>query len=157
MTRPGSALTRPVEVPTVVKAWAKAWNEADAAGMAALFTEDGLYEDYAFQAHWTGVAGVSQWVALTVANIPDARVEVLDAYQIEDRATIRWIFHGTPERLADIPGTGRSFAVSAVTLIELEGGLIRRLGDFYNLANLLRQLDLPSGIWSPPFGPDILK
>ncbi|MBC8129894.1 MAG: hypothetical protein H7Y08_06190, partial [Rhizobiaceae bacterium] len=36
--------------PPIVAAWAKAWNAGDAAGMAALFTADGVYDDYAFQA-----------------------------------------------------------------------------------------------------------
>lgn len=145
------------EVPHIVQAWANAWNTADSSAMAQLFTADGVYEDYAFQAVWTGPEQVAQWVDITAANIPGARVEIIEAYRVEDRATVRWVFHGTPERLADIEGTGTSFSVSAVSVLELEGERIARVSDFYNLANLLRQLGLEAGPWVPPFGADVLK
>jgi steroid delta-isomerase-like uncharacterized protein len=152
-TNPGG--TR--QIPPIVQAWADAWNSGDAEGMAALFTDDGVYEDYAFQASWDGPEAVAQWVEITVTNIPDARAELLDAYMRDDRATLRWVFHGTPERMGPIGGTGKTFSVSAVSIFELESGKISRVSDFYNLANLFRQLELEDQVWTPPFGPDVLK
>ena len=37
-------------VPEVVQRWADAWNTADAQGMAELFTENEVYQDFAFGA-----------------------------------------------------------------------------------------------------------
>jgi steroid delta-isomerase-like uncharacterized protein len=145
------------EVPVVVQAWVDAWNAADSEAMAQLFAADGVYEDYAFQAIWTGPEQIAQWVEITSANIPDAHIEILEAYQAGNRATVRWVFHGTPERLGEIEGTGKSFSVSAVSVLELEGEQISRISDFYNLANLLRQLGLEAGPWVPPFGVEVLK
>lgn len=84
-------------------------------------------------------------------------MEVLDAYQVGNRATVRWVFHGTPQRLGDIEGTGKSFSVSAVSVFELRDNQIARVSDVYNLANLMRQLGLEAGPWVPPFGAGVLK
>lgn len=43
----------PSNEPEIVQAWADAWNAADGSAMSRLFTADGVYEDYAFQAVWT--------------------------------------------------------------------------------------------------------
>ncbi|QNK64962.1 nuclear transport factor 2 family protein [Pedobacter sp. PAMC26386] len=146
-----------VPTPGIILAWAKAWNDGSGKEMSALFTEDGIYDDYAFQASWSGHEKISQWVKLTVESIPDARVEILDAFQSGDRATVRWVFHGLPKHIGPIEGTGRSFEVSAVSVFELKNGKIQHVSDYYNLANLFRQIGLPSGAWTPPFGPDLLK
>ena len=134
----------------VVAAWAEAWNTADASAMAALFAPDGVYEDWAFQAEFQGPEGAALWVELTAAAIPDARMEVLDAFQAGDRIAVRWTFTGTPIRFADIPSTGESFSVPVVSVIELEDGRIARVQDAYNLADLFRQVGVDPSLWVPP-------
>lgn len=143
-----TAPARPV--PEIVQKWMTAWNRADARGMAELFTADGSYENFAFQAESRGRDGIVQWVAITAQNIPDAHGRVIDAFRVGDRVAVKWIFSGTPLRLGPTGGTGASFAVPAVSYFELRGGRIRRVSDFYNVADLLRQLGLPSGAWTPP-------
>ena len=139
-------------VPRVVQRWADAWNAADPERMAALFTADGVYEDFAFQARFQGRDGVALWVSITTASIRDARVELVDAFRAGDRAAARWIFSGTDTGAfaRDLPPTGKSFSVPVASLFELEGRLIRRVGDYYNLADLLRQIGLPAGAYTPP-------
>lgn len=146
----GSAAAEPRPIPPIVEKWAKAWETDDAQGMADLFTEDGVYEDFAFQARFQGRDGVATWVKLTAENIPEVRAEILDAFQAGDRVAVRWVFHGTPLRFAAIEATGKSFAVPAVTVFEMEGDRIRRASDYYNLADLFRQVGLPAGPWTPP-------
>ncbi len=51
-------------LPPVVEAWANAWNDFDARGMAALFTEHGVYRDEAFQATFAGRDAVAAWVEI---------------------------------------------------------------------------------------------
>ena len=34
--------------------------------------------------------------------------------------------------------------------MDLKGGKIQHLTDYYNLADLLRQVGLPAGVWTPP-------
>jgi steroid delta-isomerase-like uncharacterized protein len=153
-TRPGKREGAAM-APEVVQRWADAWNTASPERMAALFTDDGVYEDFAFQARFQGKEGVALWVTITNASVRDARVELIDAFGVGDRAAARWIFSGTDTGAfaRDLPPTGRSFSVRVASFFELEGGLIRRVGDYYNLADLLRQIGLPSGAYVPPSPP----
>ena len=140
---PATPPTPARSVPPVVQAWMDAWNTGDAQGMRALFTEDGVYQDFAFQAQVGGREGVAAWVELTVQNIPDTQVEIIEAFRTGDRITVKWVFSGTPERIGPIEGTGASFSVPAVSVFELEGDLITRLGDYYNRADVFAQLGYP--------------
>ncbi len=147
----GSAPPTPTgrPVPPIVERWMDAWNQADAGGMAALFTEAGIYQDYAFGAKVQGKDGVAGWVALTVQNIPDARGEILDAFRVGDRAAVQWIFSGTPVRMGPVEGTGKSFSVPATSVFFLRGDRIEAVHDYYNRAEIFRQLGLPSDGFAP--------
>ncbi len=136
-------------VPEVVRRWMTAWNQADAQGMAALFTENGVYQDFAFGARVEGKEGVAGWVELTVQNIPDARGVVLDAFRVGDRAAVQWVFHGTPIRMGPVEGTGKSFSVPVTSVFVLEGDRIREVSDYYNRAEVFRQVGLPSDGFAP--------
>lgn len=142
------ASARPV--PKIVRAWASAWNMGDAEGMARLFTADGVYEDFAFGARFQGQEGVAQWVTITSESIPDVRIDVIDAFRAGDRVAVKFVFNGTPRSLGPVPSTGKSFGVPAVSYFELRGNRIRQIGDYYNLAELLRQLGLPADALIPP-------
>ena len=147
--QPGSSVSH--SVPRIVTAWADAWNSAEPERMAALFTHDAIYEDFAFQGSFRGKDGVAQWVSITHQGIPDAHVEIVDAFRSGNRVAVRFIFTGTPVAFGpDIPSTGESFSVPATSIFEMEGRRIHRVSDYYNLADLLRQVGLPSGPWVPP-------
>ncbi|MFC6089675.1 ester cyclase [Saccharothrix lopnurensis] len=132
--------------------WAAAWNTNSPERMAALFTDTGSYTDHAFQATFTGKDGVAGWVANTHASIEDPRVEIVDAFRSGDRVAVRWEFSGTDigSFAEHLPPTGKSFTVPVLTHFELKNGKIARCEDYYNLADLLRQVGLPSGVWTPP-------
>ncbi len=138
------------DLPPVVAAWTGAWNADDAKAMAALFGPEGVYEDLAFQVAFQGPEGATARVRITTNAVPDARVEVVDAFQSGDRIAVRWTFSGTPVRFADLPASDESFSVPVVTLIEMRGGRIARLTDAYNLADLFRQVGADPSLWVPP-------
>ncbi len=140
---PETAPTTTHPVPPVVEAWMNAWNTGDAKAMRALFAEDGVLQDFAFQAQAEGREGVAAWVDLTLQSIPDTRVEIIEAFGSDERIAVTWVFSGTPESIGTVPGTGASFSVPAVSIFELEDDLIVRLGDYYNRADLLGQLGYP--------------
>ncbi|MGW5251113.1 ester cyclase [Streptomyces sp. NPDC004129] len=147
------AYSRPdIRIPRMVAAWAEAWNTASPQKMAAMFTEDGVYQGNAFQVTMTGHAGVATWVAITEQGIKNAHVHVVDAFGEGDKIAVRWTFSGTDTGAfaKDRPATGKSFSVPATTVMDLKGGKIQHLTDYYNLADLLRQVGLPAGVWTPP-------
>lgn len=139
-------------IPHVAAAWAKAWNNADPRAMASLFAKNGVYQDNAFQVAMTGPQGAATWVDITGKSIANAHVRLVDAFQRGDRIAIRWEFSGTDTGAfaKDRPATGKSFTVPATTIIDLKHGKIQQLTDYYNLADLLRQVGLPAGVWTPP-------
>lgn len=133
-------------VPRVVRQWAAAWNAGSPGEMAALFTRDGVYEDHAFQVVFRGRDGVAQWVAITSGAIDDTHVEVDEAFRSGDRIAVRWTFSGTDSAsgLGGRPPTGNSFSVPAASIFQIKGDKIQRVDDYYNLADLLRQITPPS-------------
>ena len=146
------AQATPTAVPPIVERWAAAWNAHSPEQLAALFTDDGVYEDLAFEFVLQGKQGVATWVTITLAGAPDARVELVYAFRDGDRAAAHWIFSGTHTAAwgPALPPTGRPFSLPVASLFELEGELIRRVGDYYNLATWLRQVGLPAGPYAPP-------
>jgi steroid delta-isomerase-like uncharacterized protein len=151
--RPGrvAAQATSAAVPPIVERWAAAWNAHDPAAMAVLFTDDGLYEDLAFGASFTGKDGVAEWVTTTTSFIPDARVDSLAAYRVGDRATAEWVFTGSVSDPAapDDPAARRPFAVRVASLFELEGDLIRRVTDYYNPTAIDAQVGQPADAATP--------
>jgi steroid delta-isomerase-like uncharacterized protein len=144
---PGAATTA---LPPVVMRWAAAWNSADAGAMAALFTEDGAYRDEAFEATFTKREGIATWVKITTSAIPDAQVQVIDAFQAGDLVAVRWVFKGTPLNFGPIKATGKSFSVPAVSIFDMRGEQITKVTDTYNLADLFRQVGADTSDWAPP-------
>ncbi len=139
-------------IPRVVRLWEQAWNTGNADLMASLFTTDGSYTDHAFQATFTGRDGIRQWVAITLDSITDARAAVDDAVQDGDRVMASWTFTGTfttVQPFTEGDPRGRSFSVPAVSSFALAGSRIRSVADYYNLADLMRQLGLPVA-YTPP-------
>jgi steroid delta-isomerase-like uncharacterized protein len=149
------AQATPAAVSPIVERWVAAWNAHSPEQMAALFTDDGVYEDLAFEFVHEGRQGVATWVTITLAGAPDTRVELVYAFQAGDRAAAHWIFSGTHTGAwgPDLSPTGRPFSLFVASLFELEGDLIRRVGDYYNLATFLRQVGLPAGPYTPPGAP----
>ena len=141
-------------VPKVVEQWAAAWNTGSPEQMAGLFTEDGVYEDHAFQVAFQGKDGIAQWVSITNSSLNDTHVEVNGAFRCGKRIAVQWTFSGTDSAggLAGQPPTGKSFSVPAVSIFEMKGNKIRRVDDYYNLADLLRQLGQPSDAAEPGKG-----
>ncbi|MBC8160865.1 MAG: nuclear transport factor 2 family protein [Roseiflexaceae bacterium] len=139
-------------VPRIVRQWAAAWNAHDPERMVTLFTNDGVYEDLAFEARFQGKEGVALWVLITNASIGDAKIEIVDAFQRGNRAAAMWTFSGTDigAIAPHLPPTGKSFSLPVVSFFELKSSLIRHVRDSYNLATLLRQLGLPADAYTPP-------
>lgn len=152
--RPGTDQHRPdPRVPRLIRQWARAWETGDAELMASLFTSDGSYTDHAFQATFRGREGIAQWVVITLDSIADPRAAITDVVRGSDRAAVRWTFTGTfitQDPFAPVADVrGRSFSVPAVSWFTFSRGRISTVEDYYNLADLMRQLGLPLP-YNPP-------
>ncbi|ELX13930.1 SnoaL-like domain-containing protein [Janthinobacterium sp. HH01] len=136
-------------MPSIAVQWMAAWNAKNPEAMAALFTPDGIYADFAFKMSAECPAGVARWVQMSIDHIPDLCGDILDAFQIGNKVSVRWQFSGTPLMLGPVPGTGKSYTVTVFSILEIRDGKILRACDCYNLADLLQQIDLPMSTYLP--------
>lgn len=132
--------------PDLAQAFADAWNTSDQQALPALFTEDATYTDRGVGKVSDGREGVTQWRALTGQLIDDVHVEVVGAFRSGDHIAVETVYSG------HIKGAPHGFAVPAASIINLRGNKIVNNTDYYNLADLLQQSELPP-TWTPPTAP----
>jgi steroid delta-isomerase-like uncharacterized protein len=124
--------------------WVDAWNSHDASAVAALFTNDAVFEDVAFGIVNHGPEEIRAFAQFFFTVVPDLHVNLVKSSLTGGQGTIEWVFSGTDQ---GVYGTGKTFAVRGVTVLEARGARISRNSDYFDLATLLRQLGLlPSGL-----------
>ncbi|MFN2515234.1 MAG: ester cyclase [Pyrinomonadaceae bacterium] len=125
----------------VLEAWAAAWTTHDIEKLVSLFTDDCIYEDVTFGVVNRGKQELRAFAEGVFATVPDFRLELTSRFAADRWAAVEWLMSGTPT--ADAPpftATGKGFsAVRAVTIIELEGGKIRRNSDYWDGVIVMKQ------------------
>jgi steroid delta-isomerase-like uncharacterized protein len=123
-----------------------AWAARDADAIAAMCTEDVVWDDPALNETLHGRDGVRRFATETFRMVPDFAVETLDRplisatrprvlvpYRMTGTATGPWVF-------LDMAPTGRRFEIEGVDSWELRDGLIARYNTFYDGLTMSRQL-----------------
>jgi steroid delta-isomerase-like uncharacterized protein len=129
------------EMAPITVAWTDAWNSHDGAQVAALFTDDALYEDLAFDLISNGVAEIEAFANGLFTAIGDLKIELTSGFEVGDWAGAEWVFSGIDQGVfPDRPPSGNTFAVRGATIFELQEGKIRRNSDYYNLVHVQQQL-----------------
>jgi steroid delta-isomerase-like uncharacterized protein len=124
--------------------WVDAWNSHDANAVAALFTRDAFYEDVTFGIVNHGAEQIRAFAESFFTTVPDLQFTVVNSSLTDGRGTIEWVFSGTDQ---GVWGTGKTFAVRGVTVLEIRGARIQRNSDYFDLATILRQIGLlPAGL-----------
>ncbi|WP_328564946.1 nuclear transport factor 2 family protein [Streptomyces coelicoflavus] len=140
------ASARSERVPRIAAAWHSAWTGEDPNALAGLFTKDGTLVDLSVPYTSHGREEITEFKAITERLIPDADLEITDAFRSGDRVVIRTDYSGT------LPGASKSFKVQMATVLELRHGKIAVNTDYYDRATMLRQSGLPAD-WKPPTRP----
>ncbi len=112
----------------------EAANARDGAAVAALYAEDGAHEDIPAGVVARGRKEVAAFVGGTLSQFRDVRLEPVSGRQAEDLAVLEYFFSVT-----DIQ-TGWPVVYRGVLVFELDGMLISRSTDYYDLASILREL-----------------
>ena len=133
--------------------WGEAWVTRDAAGLAALCTEDIEVTDPALGTV-RGRAAVEDWLRGCERAFPDYRFDDPEEppYLAPDspKAIVLWRMLGThsgPIEPPGIPPTNRSFVIDGVDHWTFRDGLVSRCRAYWDLNDFLRQLGLAP---SPP-------
>ena len=124
--------------PGPLSGYAEAWSAHDVERIVSYFTEDAVYEDVTLGELHRGRAAIAAFAEGTFADLPGFAVEqrlLLGGAEGDGWAAIEWVMTGT-ERT-----TGARFSVRGVSVMELEGGKIRRNSDYWNMADFQRQLE----------------
>jgi steroid delta-isomerase-like uncharacterized protein len=118
--------------------------------VAQLCTDDCLYEDVP-----TGSVNHSRdelrafaqfWFAVS----PDLKIELSSEFSTDARAAGEWTMSGTQQGdMPGMPATKKPFSFRGATILETEKGMIRRCTDYWDMAEVLRQLGFMSAP-SPP-------
>jgi steroid delta-isomerase-like uncharacterized protein len=130
-----------------------AWNDHDPAAMAALLTDDIVWEDPALGEPACGVAAVQEFMRGSWIGFPDLRFDESDHPHRTaggDQIAWRWRMRGTMTGPLDPPGfapTGQAMEVEGVDLWTLRDGRICRYRAFYDMNDVARQLGI-----APPAG-----
>ena len=128
--------------------WGEVWATRDAAGLAALCTEDIEVTDPALGTV-RGRAAVADWLRGCERAFPDLRFDVPQEppYLSPDspKAIVFWRTLGThtgPIEPPGIPPTNRSFVIDGVDHWTFRDGLVSRCRTYWDLNDFLRQLGL---------------
>ena len=124
--------------------WATAWSSHKPDKVLALFTDDCVLEDVPFGVVTHGKDQLRAFAEGAFAAVPDFRFELTTRFVAGSRAGMEWVMSGTHKGdLPGLPATGKSFSgIRGATIIELQGGKIRRNSDYWDSATFMRQVGL---------------
>jgi len=129
-------------------AWQRALNSHDGDSLAALMTDDGVYEVVA-----TGSVFTQATVPLSVTTMhgmsSDFLVSLVSTLQDGDRYGVEWEVNGTndgPIAYLGLPASGRRFKIRAAAIGLSQGGKIKLHWEYWDVAGFLAQL----GVQPPP-------
>ncbi|MES3035639.1 MAG: nuclear transport factor 2 family protein [Gemmatimonadota bacterium] len=117
--------------------YTQAWTAHDVERIAAYFTEDAVYEDVTLGEVHRGRAAIRTFVRGTFTALPGFAMAQRSLQQGDGWATLEWVMSGTDS------ATQRRFSVRGVSVMELEGGRVRRNSDYWNMADLQGQVGPP--------------
>ena len=122
---------------SLLRRFAAAVQANDGAGLAALFTPDGVYEDCFFGPH-QGAAAIVAMLARFHDGGRDYRWEFIDPVCVGDTGYARWRF----SYASRLPGLlGRPVLVEGMSCFSLDGGRIGHYREVIGRGLALSQLD----------------
>ena len=132
------------DVERVLDELATAWSSHDAEKVLSLFIDDCVYEDVTFGVVNRGKAELRASANGVFAGVPDFKIELTARFVAGTWASTEWVISGTHK--GDFPGmpaTGKRFSeVRGASIVELQGGKLRRCSDYWDAATVLRQVGL---------------
>lgn len=140
--------------PKIVDAWIDAFYIAkDPAALAALYTDNGIFEDVPNGFKIEGPNNIKCFVQGTLGLFNNFKIDILSTFTGENKAVAEYLFTATNSGLIPVPSTlGKSFTVRTLTVFDLKGNKIERNSDYYDNGAILVQLGLipPPPAAQPP-------
>ena len=128
----------------IITAWLNTFYFAkDPATFAALYTNDGIFEDVPNGFKIQSPNNIKCFVQGTLKLFGNFKIEILSTFTGKNKAVAEYIFTATNTGLIPVPSTlDKSFTVRTLTVFDLKGNKIERSADYYDNAAILGQLGL---------------
>jgi steroid delta-isomerase-like uncharacterized protein len=134
-----------VDVKGILHQWAEAWSAHDMERVAAIFTDDCVYEDVTFGAVNSGKEELRAFGSGFLAAVPDLHVELSTTCVADDHGAMEWTMSGTQTgEMPGMPAAGKTFSLRGAPVVELRDGKLTRCSDYWDLVTLLKQHGLMS-------------
>lgn len=146
LTGTGAALAQdatPASGQSILQTYGDAWSSGDAAQVGALYTEDAVRDDVPTAMVTDGRAAIEKLADALFASDDDVRLEVTDGFAGETWAVVEWTFSGVH------PATGREVTFRGASVLELKDGLISEERDYYDLPDMLAQIEAAAATPAP--------
>ena len=127
----------------IVRTLIDAVQVADTATIVELFWPEAVYDDYASQLQHRGVEEILGYLTSIHDWADDVYMNVGDVHVGTTGAVAEWIFAGVQARpMGEMVTvvTGLEVVANGVTIVEIDGGRIRRAADYMDTTPMLLQL-----------------
>jgi len=127
----------------VIRTLLSVWESGDTDALLELFQPDAAYDDFPNQVQYHGIDEIVGYVSSVHTWGTAVAMNVIQVHATEDGATAEWVLSAIQEGpIGDmVPvATGREVVLNGVTLIETEGGRIRRAADYMDVLPFVLQL-----------------
>jgi steroid delta-isomerase-like uncharacterized protein len=131
------------DVERVYKDYLAAFNSHDVAKIAALWTDDALWEDVASGQVARSKRELIASFSDIFAAVPNVTCELKFFFSAGNRIGAEWVETGTQTGdWAGIPATGKSYLIRGASITEVYNGKITRETSYFNMLDFLQQLGL---------------
>jgi steroid delta-isomerase-like uncharacterized protein len=120
----------------------QAWNAHDAEKIVSFYSADGVHENVPTGEVFRGREAVRGYVQAMLTAFPDLKFEVKSTLASGSMSAGELVMTGTNTgRLpSGPPATGKTFTMRFANVQEYEGGLMKRVSNYYDMATLFKQL-----------------
>ena len=125
----------------LLKQLIEAENSHDIEKLVALVTDDVVIEDVPFGMVMKGKDGVRQGYAGFIEATPDFKIEPKSLVTNDRSFAYEWVLTATQNGdLPGIPASGKQFSIRGCSFGEFENGKLKGRRDYWDYANLVKQL-----------------
>ncbi len=122
-----SPAASPTALPPLLQRWLAALTTSDGEAVAALFTADGVYEDVPSGTVAHGHDQIAAFIDRIGAQERDFQLRLQAVHFTDDGAVLEYT-----ATAIDVE-SGQTLSMRGVTVLEVDGDLIRRSADYYNV------------------------
>lgn len=116
-----------------------AWNAHDPDKVAAMFTDDALYEDVTLGMKNRGTEEIRKFAKFTFEAVPDIKIELTSSFSAAGHGYSEWVLSGTD---VGIFKTNKTFSFRGASINDIAGGKFARNLDYYDLSIVMKQVGL---------------